>query len=116
MHYFDIFVITIIGLFAILGMRRGLAEELLKIVGLFVAVLLALQYVHAVAGLLADRFNTTPENLTVVSFILIVILVMIGFRIVAALLKRVIRFAMLGWLDNGFDFRKRFAKKTDSSS
>ena len=25
-------------------------------------------------------------------------------------------FAMLGWLDNGFDFRKRFAKKTDNSS
>ena len=25
-------------------------------------------------------------------------------------------FAMLGWLDNGFDFRKRFAKKTDTTS
>lgn len=25
-------------------------------------------------------------------------------------------FAMLGWLDNGFDFRKRFAKKTDSTT
>lgn len=25
-------------------------------------------------------------------------------------------FAMIGWLDNGFDFRKRFAKKTNSSS
>ena len=27
-----------------------------------------------------------------------------------------ILFAMLGWLDNGFDFRKRFAKKTDTTS
>jgi len=99
MHYFDIFVLTIIGLFAILGMRRGLVEELLKIIGLFVAVLVALEYVHSVADLLANRFNTAPENLTILSFILIVVLVMICFRVAAALLKRVMRFAMLGWLD-----------------
>ncbi|MEJ2141538.1 MAG: DUF2232 domain-containing protein [Gammaproteobacteria bacterium] len=27
-----------------------------------------------------------------------------------------VAFAMIGWLDNGFDFRKRFAKKSDNSA
>lgn len=99
MHYFDIFVLSIVGLFVILGMRRGLVEELLKIIGLFVAILMAMEFVHPVAGLLANWLKTTPENLNIPSFILIVVLVMIGFRIAAALIKRMMRFVMLGWLD-----------------
>lgn len=99
MHYFDIFVLTIVGLFALAGTRRGLVEELLKIIGLIAAILIAINYVHIVAAKLAAMFDSAPEKLTVISFILIILTVMFGVKLLTELLKRFLQFAMLSWVD-----------------
>lgn len=99
MHYFDIFVLVIVGLFALAGTRRGLVEELLKIIGLVAAILIAISYVHIVAAKLAAMFDSSPEKLTVISFILIILVVMFGIKLFTELLKRFLRFSMLGWAD-----------------
>ncbi|HKJ69414.1 MAG TPA: CvpA family protein [bacterium] len=99
MHYFDIFVLTIVGLFALAGTRRGLVEELLKIIGLIAAILIAINYVHIVAAKLAAMFDSSPEKLTVISFILIILVVMFGAKLLMELLKRFLQFAMLSWVD-----------------
>lgn len=99
MHPFDIFVFTVLGIFALIGIKKGLVEELLKIVGLIVAIIVASHFVNVGADLLADFFNTQPGKMTVVSFIVIALGTMIVFRILIAMIKGILRFAMLGWLD-----------------
>lgn len=99
MHPFDIFVFTVLGIFALIGIKKGLVEELLKIVGLVVAIIVASHFVNIGADFLADFFNTQPGKMTVVSFIVIALGTMILFRILIAMIKGILRFAMLGWLD-----------------
>ena len=86
MHPFDIFVFTVLGIFALIGIKKGLVEELLKIVGLVVAIIVASHFVNIGADFLADFFNTQPGKMTVVSFIVIALGTMILFRILIAMI------------------------------
>ncbi len=99
MHYFDMLVFVIVGLFALAGIRRGLVAELLKIVGLVVAILIAIEFADLLAAKIAGVVNASQESLVVISFILIILGIMLLFRIAVELLQRILHYSMLGWVD-----------------
>lgn len=99
LHIFDIIVLIVIGFFVFRGLSHGLIEELLKLVGIIVAIILAIRLMAPGAVLLSQVVNAEPEKLGFVSFLIIFVLIMIGFRVLAKILKGIFKFAMLGWLD-----------------
>ena len=99
LHFFDLIVLIIVGFFAFKGLSHGLIEELFKLVGIIVAIIFAVKLMTPGAYLLAEIVNAEPEKLGFVSFLIIFILIMIGFRVAAKILKGIFKFAMLGWLD-----------------
>jgi len=99
LHFFDLIVLIIVGYFVFNGLRHGLVEEAFKLVGLIVAIILAIKFMTPGAVLLGDIFNANADKLGFVSFLVIFVLTMLAFRLVAKILKNILKFAMLGWLD-----------------
>jgi len=91
--------LCIVGGFALFGLKRGLIEEVLQLLGLVLAILLATRYMETGAAFLGNYINAKAELLGVLSFILIVILVMVSMRFLIVFLKNLIRLAMLSWVD-----------------
>ena len=79
-------------------------EEVLKLLGLILALILATRFTAEGAVFLRNYFNAGPEILGVMSFILIFILIMISVRLLILLLKNIVKFAMLSGVDRSGGF------------
>lgn len=99
MHYFDIITIAVLGVFGVLGLKKGLVTELFKLVGILLAILMAVNFLDAGIAFLSQHLSAEQNTLTVLSFILIFLVTMVGVRIVAIIVKGIMRFAMMSWVD-----------------
>jgi len=89
-----IIVIALIGAYT--GYKHGLIRAVFSIVGLIVGVVLAGQWSDS----LADKFSPGGALwASILSFALIVIIVLIIANIIGLVVRRFIKFMLMGWVD-----------------
>lgn len=79
------------------GYSKGLVVALFSFVGMIVGMLLALKCSAVVAVWLGEETKLDAKWLPFLAFILIIIGVYFGVRMLAALVQKSLEFAMLGW-------------------
>ena len=98
-NLFDLVVVVVVGLFAFFGLRKGLIEEAIRLIGLVVASFAGVKYYYLGVGLVKSIFSFSEGVQTVIGFILIFLIVYLALQIVSSMLKRIIRSLNLAWLD-----------------
>ncbi|MBN8665256.1 MAG: CvpA family protein [Chitinophagales bacterium] len=79
------------------GYSKGLVVALFSFVGMIVGMLLALKCSAVVAVWLGEETKLDAKWLPFLAFLLIIIGVYFGVRMLAALVQKSLEFAMLGW-------------------
>ncbi|HEX9655097.1 MAG TPA: CvpA family protein [bacterium] len=99
MNYVDYIIIAVAGFFIVRGLIRGFFAEVLGLVGLVVALILATKFMSDLSAWI-DRFIDIPAVIaTILGFVVIFFCVILAFQFIAHMLERVFKSAMLGWLD-----------------
>jgi len=99
MHIFDIILLIIIVFFVLTGLRKGLIEEAVKLVGFIVAAFLAAKYYFIGAMLIKGIFPQAPGIQSILGAVLIFVVVYMLLQLVAAMIRGIIRHLKLAWLD-----------------
>lgn len=99
---FDIIVIAVIGTLAFLGLRRGLISEAVKLIGIIVSVIVAINYYTLALKLLANIFSFSEGLQVIVSFLIVFLVTYLAIQLLGAILKRIVRVLRLGWFDHIF--------------
>lgn len=103
---FDLIVIIVIGILGFAGLRRGLIEEALKLIGIILASALAIRFYGLGVALIRDMFNISEGVQTVVGFVIVFLIVYLSIQLLSSILKRIVSTLNLVWLDrlSGFAF------------
>ena len=81
------------------GMRKGLVVALFSFLGFIIGLAAALKLSAAAAEYIGSNTNISQRWLPVLAFIVVFIIVVFLVRLGAKLVERVVRVAMLGWLN-----------------
>lgn len=99
MNYLDLIIILVVGFFVIKGLRRGFFQEILGLLGLVVALIVATKYTSN-AAIWIDKFLDLPPVLvTLLGFLLIFFAIVFGVQLITHVLQRIARYSFLGWLE-----------------
>lgn len=95
----DIAFAIIILLAVFKGLRKGLILGIFSLVAFTIGLAAALKFSAIVAGYLQNSVASSAKWLPLISFILVFVVVVLLINIGARLIRKVMRFAMLGWVD-----------------
>lgn len=98
-NLFDLIVLVVIGLFAFFGLRKGLVESVIKLIGLILATYGATKFHYLGADLVKNFFKNLSGVQTVAGFLLVFLVIYLFFVIVLVMLKNIIRSLKLVWVD-----------------
>ena len=101
MNSIDIIILIILVFFCIKGFFRGFIMEILTLLGLLLAYVIAIREMSSVASLLSQLFHLPTPVMNVLSFILIFLIVVLVCRLLAGALRKITRWVFLGWIDRG---------------
>lgn len=94
------FLYIILIVFAIIkGLRKGLVLGIISFLAFIIGLAAALKLSVVVAGYLKDSAGAFNRWLPLISFMLVFIAVIFLVGLVGRLIKKTVRFAMLGWVD-----------------
>jgi membrane protein required for colicin V production len=110
MIWVDYVIIIVCTLFVANGFRKGLVQEIMGILGLVLAVLLALRYFQDVGYIISTRFNISENLGNVIGFVVVAFVIMVVVGIIAITWRRMIKLTPLSIIDKifgaGFGFIK----------
>jgi membrane protein required for colicin V production len=95
---FDILVVVIAGIGLVIGLVKGLVRILVGIAALGVAFVVASRFHEA----LAEQLGVSPGTLALrklVAYLVLLVAVMLAGAVVAFIVRRIVKAAMLGWAD-----------------
>jgi membrane protein required for colicin V production len=95
----DIVFLIILVLAIFKGLRKGLIVGVFSFFAFMIGLAAALKLSVIVAGYLKDNAGAFSRWLPLLSFMLVFIAVIFLTGLLARLVRRTVRFAMLGWLD-----------------
>jgi membrane protein required for colicin V production len=99
MNGIDWLILIMMGIGILTGVMQGFVKQLASLVGL-VAGLLVARALFGVAGeWLAPEIGTSVTVAQIIAFVLIWVLVPLGFTIAAAILSRALSVVHLGWVN-----------------
>jgi len=98
MNFLDVILICIISLFLIRGFLRGLVQEVLSLIAIVLAVILASNYQHLLAPHL-ELYIKNEMTVSVLSYVLVFLTTIIVFWLLAKFIRSVLNISMLGWID-----------------
>ncbi|MFQ6617225.1 MAG: CvpA family protein [Fidelibacterota bacterium] len=98
-YWLDIVILAILSYFTISGLRRGIVEEIFRVVGVIVAFLTAGKWFEEGVLILKSYIDVDERFLHALSFIAIFIITVLLFRLAAKFVKTLLRLAFLGWID-----------------
>ncbi len=99
METMDIIIGVLVAVGIVLGLMKGLVKQLASIVGLVVGLLVARALFIAVGDQLAPALDTSVTVARVLAFVLIWVVVPLGFVLVASLFTKALNVLHLGWLN-----------------
>lgn len=83
-----------------LGFKRGIIAELLTLIGLFTAIFVSIFWYHDLGIILTRQFKWNESLSNIISFIIIFLIVVLGFRILETVLNKIVALLLLGWINN----------------
>lgn len=93
--WLDILIFVVVIIATIYGLIKGLVRGVLGIVGLILGIWIASRYYSA----LAIRFPFNPTVSNILAFIIIFLAVLAGVSIIGFIVRKIVHFASLGWID-----------------
>jgi membrane protein required for colicin V production len=98
MHTFDIIVLVITAFFVVIGIKRGFVIEIFRLIAMLAGFVVAFLYYSDIKLLLPlGKLPLQAQNS--ISFVLTYIVTAITIIAIGWLVKKIIHFSMLGWLD-----------------
>jgi len=97
-NWLDIVIIVTMGIAALMGYRTGVIKGFLSIIGIIVGVVLAGQFGDIVGDKMT--FIDNPDGATIAGYAVVFGAVFIGALILASILRKLLDFILLGWVDN----------------
>lgn len=95
----DIILTLCLALAAVRGAVKGLTVQVIALVSLVVGVWAAFRFSGLVCSLVQPYLQANGKVLHVIVFVLMIILIAAGFRLIGKVIKASIRFITLDWLD-----------------
>lgn len=112
MNALDLVIIIVFVPAIVSGLSKGLIRQVASIVSIVLSVWLAFKFTSALSAVLKTTLDVGDGLLDILSFVVILIAVAIAVNFLAGLAVKVIRLALLGWLDRllgiAFAFLKAF--------
>jgi len=101
MNFIDLIVIIVTSFFLLRGLFRGFILELTIVIGLVAGYLISITYYDYLSVfIIKANFPQIPSSVAdVISFAVIFITLNIGLRLVAGIVTKTLKFAMLNWLN-----------------
>jgi uncharacterized membrane protein required for colicin V production len=99
MNGVDLFIMGIVGLAAIIGLKSGILKPISGIGGFILGIFLAIQNYTAVTPLLA-KYIDNPMGQRIAAFVAVVLIVAIAVRLVGYFVKKLLSALVLEWLDH----------------
>ena len=98
MNWLDIVMLVFIGVGSLVGWRMRITSAVFMVLGLALGVYLAVQFSGDVAELLTDTISSQTIA-TVVSYGIIFLVVVVAFRILGTMIRKLMSVLVLGWVD-----------------
>ena len=100
MNSLDIGILSIAAIFFVRGIFRGFVFELVTVVGLILGYIISITYMSLVAGYILSYFPSAPESaVKLISFFALFVGTNLLLRMVANIITKTLKIAMLGWLN-----------------
>jgi len=96
MNYLDIIIFCILGLLVINGIRKGFILSLATLVALVLGIWAAIHFSGYMSNLLVKTVHSSRNWLSILSYVLTFLLVVIGVIIIAKLMEKVVKTVGLG--------------------
>lgn len=100
MNSIDIFILIFIAFFFTRGLFRGFVIELTALIGLVLGYFIAISYVGIISTFILTQFPNLPASaVKIIGFAVLFIATNIVLKLVAQMVTKTLKFAMLGWLN-----------------
>ena len=100
MNSIDIFILIFIAFFFTRGLFRGFVIELTALIGLVLGYFIAISYVGIISTFVLIHFPNLPASaVKIIGFAVLFIATNIVLKLVAQMVTKTLKFAMLGWLN-----------------
>lgn len=99
MAVFDIILIVIMVYAIIQGLMKGFVMSMASLLGIFVSLYVTKNYGPMMMDFILSKVGWTAEVNVAVSYVIVFFVMMILVRYAAILVNKLVKFAMLGWLD-----------------
>jgi membrane protein required for colicin V production len=96
----DILIIIVFSFFIYRGYNNGFVPEFMRAIGTFIGLVLATRYMSNLAIAIYGATNVSPMLITIICFVIIFTVVVLGFRYLSAKFLTAVKFSMtLGQMD-----------------
>ena len=92
----DLFILILVGLGVLWGLKSGVVRQVLGLAGLITASVLAVMYMEPVGGFLADQFDIGSDMAALVGFAGVFLAVQLLVMILIRLIMKVVNVLKLG--------------------
>lgn len=98
MHTLDIIFLVLGLIFLVIGIKRGLSGEIIRVLAMVLGFVFAFVYYNDIAAFFSD-IKTPLQIKNAAAFVIIYIVVVLLVLILGWIIKKLINFTMLGWID-----------------
>lgn len=99
MGIIDIVLSGLLGYGCYKGIKNGLFVELASLVSFVLGVYLAIKFSYVTQSFLEGMVDWSPKTIQVMSFVLTLIVVVVGIHLLAKIFTKIADFAFLGWVN-----------------
>jgi len=100
MNSLDIGILAVASIFFVRGIFRGFVFELITVLGLILGYIISITYLSLVSGFILSYFPSFPDTIVnLISFFILFLCTNLLLRLVANVLTKTLKIAMLGWLN-----------------
>lgn len=92
--YIDLIIVVALLFFIYKGYQRGFVEELLRIIGTLVALLVAIRYMSDISRVLIGSVSLPPTAAIIIAFTVVFVAVIYIFKYINQRLKKAIKFSL----------------------
>ncbi len=99
MYWVDIIALILTLIMAYRAQQHGLLTSAMRLIGLVVGIIVAVNLGAWAGDMLISQFNITQELANIIGYILVFIIVLLAAQVVGYFLRSIIHAIKLGWLD-----------------
>ena len=98
-NIFDIVVLILLGVAAVVGFFKGLITMLTSLLAILLGAWLTMKFSYITGGFLQTHFNFNEQYVTVASFVITFLAVVVGVHLLGRTVSSLVKAISLGWAD-----------------